>query len=203
MHIEFSRTDRSSGRDIKSSIRVVKNNIVFLPVDAVVNAANEYLVAGGGVCGAIFSAAGAMELQAACMAIGGCRTGNAVITPGFGLDAKYIIHAVGPVWNGGGNGEEELLRSAYMKSLEVAEKNRCSSVAFPLISSGIFGYPKNEAWKVALKACGDYLKDEAKSAMNIVFAVIDDGLLQVGQMTMAELYPKQISLTDGGLFGII
>ena len=125
---------------MKSSIKVKQVNIIDLDVDAVVNAANNMLLEGGGVCGAIFREAGSVELAKACSEIGGCETGNAVITPGFNLSAKYIIHAVGPVWQGGNNNEAKLLCSAYMNSLNLAKENDCSSIAFPLISSGIYGY---------------------------------------------------------------
>ena len=140
-----------------SSIEIIQQDIATADVDAVVNAANNHLLAGSGVCGAIFAAAGYDELQAACDAIGYCETGNAVITDGFGMKAKYIIHAVGPVWNGGGNGEAEALYNCYKNSLELAREYDCHSIAFPVISSGIFGYPKEEALEVALTACKEYL----------------------------------------------
>lgn len=138
---------------------IVNNDITKMQVDAIVNAANTSLKMGGGVCGAIFRAAGAEQLQAACDAIGGCRTGQAVITPGFNLEAKYVIHTPGPVWQGGGKGEEGLLRSCYLNSLELAKQHGCKSVAFPLISAGIYGYPKEQAMKVATTAIGDFLRD--------------------------------------------
>ena len=129
--------------------QTVRANIVTLAVDAVVNAANPALRAGGGVCGAIFEAAGRAELQAACDGLGGCATGDAVITPGFRLPAKYVIHTVGPVWRGGHHGEEALLRSCYRRSLALAARHGLRSVAFPLISAGIYGYPYREALRVA------------------------------------------------------
>ena len=133
-----------------SSITIQKTSITGLQVDAIVNAANSRLMNGGGVCGAIFQAAGAYELQAACNKIGKCNTGNAVITPGFKLPAKYVIHAVGPIWNGGAYNEAQLLYSAYKQSLKVAKENGIHSIAFPLISAGIYGYPKDEAWRDGL-----------------------------------------------------
>ncbi|HHX75242.1 MAG TPA: macro domain-containing protein [Firmicutes bacterium] len=138
---------------------IVNNDITKMQVDAIVNAANTSLKMGGGVCGAIFRAAGAEQLQAACDAIGGCRTGQAVITPGYKLPAKYVIHTPGPVWQGGDKGEEQLLRSCYLSSLELAKQHGCKSVAFPLISAGIYGYPKEQAMKVATTAIGDFLRD--------------------------------------------
>ena len=122
-------------------ITIVKSDITKLDTDAVVNAANSRLQAGGGVCGAIFKAAGYHRLQDACNKIGHCDTGSAVITPGFELKAKYIIHAVGPRWLDGNHEEDRQLYKAYTKALELAVENKCSSIAFPLISAGIFGFP--------------------------------------------------------------
>ena len=133
-----------------NTISIQKTSITSLTTDAIVNAANEGLWAGGGVCGAIFRSAGHDKLQAACDAIGHCDTGSAVITPGFNLPAKYIIHAVGPVWRGGNNGEPELLYGAYKSSLMLALENGCHSIGFPLISAGFFGYPKDKAWRKAI-----------------------------------------------------
>lgn len=141
--------------------QIVRNNIAAMPVDAIVNAANSRLQMGSGVCGAIFNAAGPHELQRACDQIGSCATGDAVITPGFNLPAKYVIHAVGPVWQGGGCNEEALLRSAYTRSLEIAQQNNLHSIAFPLISSGVYGYPKAQALQVALSAIQAFLMDSA------------------------------------------
>ena len=150
-------------------LQIVRNNIVHMQVDAIVNAANTRLQMGGGVCGAIFDAAGADALQRACDAIGGCATGSAANTPGFRLPAKYVIHAVGPVWHGGHSGEEKLLRSAYLISLELANEHKCRSIAFPLISSGIYGYPKDQALKVALGAIQDFLMDHEMDVYLVVF----------------------------------
>ena len=135
-----------------SGIEIKKIGITRVAADAIVNAANDGLWAGGGVCGVIFEDAGYDELTEACDKIGGCKTGSAVITPGFKLPAKYIIHAVGPVWCGGDNNEPQLLYSAYEKSLMLAKENDCRSIAFPLISAGIFGYPVNQAWRKALQS---------------------------------------------------
>ena len=170
-----------------SSIRIQEISITELEVDAIVNAANSELQHGGGVCGVIFRAAGPRELQAACDKIGGCRTGDAVITPGFKLPAKHVIHAVGPVWHGGERGEPELLYSAYKRSLEVARENGLHSIAFPLISAGIYGYPQDQAWERALTACRDFIGANNDYEIDIVFAVIDDGIFAKGKKTMAEL----------------
>ena len=128
------------------TLRIQKQSITEMDVDCIVNAANSQLRHGGGVCGAIFAAAGARELQAACDALGHCPTGEAVITPGFKLKAKYIVHAVGPIWQGGNHKEEKLLYRCYQNAMKVACTKGCRSIAFPLISSGIYGYPVKEAF---------------------------------------------------------
>jgi len=166
------------------TIEIRKISITDLDTDAVVNAANEGLWAGGGVCGAIFRAAGHEKLQTACDRIGHCDTGSAVITPGFALKAKYIIHAVGPRWTDGRHGEPELLRSAYRSSLELAVKNGCRSIGFPLISSGIFGYPADKAWREAFRACRDFLSQG--SEIDIVFAARSDDSIELGRKIMNE-----------------
>ena len=167
------------------TISIRKISITDLDTDAIVNAANEGLRAGSGVCGAIFAAAGHARLQAACDAIGRCATGDAVITPGFGLKARCVIHAVGPVWAGGGQGEAALLYSAYARALALAAEHGCASVGFPLISAGIFGYPPDLAWAVALRACADFL--DAGNRLDVVFAVLSDGILELGQRALAAL----------------
>jgi O-acetyl-ADP-ribose deacetylase (regulator of RNase III) len=129
--------------------KIIYDDITKQQTDTIVNAANTSLRAGGGVCGAIFKAAGAKNLQAACKKLSPIKTSEAVITPGFNLPAKYIIHAAGPIYRGGGYGEEKLLRDTYTNALKCAVENGCKSIAFPLISSGIYGYPKEEALKVA------------------------------------------------------
>ncbi|MBR2550213.1 MAG: macro domain-containing protein [Clostridiales bacterium] len=170
-----------------SSLSIQKISITKLEVDAIVNAANSGLMMGGGVCGAIFREAGAAKLQAACLKIGGCKTGDAAITPGFDLPAKHVIHAVGPVWHGGNRGEPELLYSAYKRSLEVAKENGLHSIAFPLISAGIYGYPREQAWERALTACKDFIDANNGYEINIIFAVIDDDIMADGRKKMAEL----------------
>lgn len=138
-------------------LEIIRNDITKLKVDVIVNAANTALQMGGGVCGAIFNSAGKHDLQVECNGIGYCEVGQAVITRGYRLPAKHIIHTVGPVWHGGNNNELQLLSSCYTNSLLLAEKNHLQSIAFPLISSGIFGYPKDKALKAATLAIGDYL----------------------------------------------
>ncbi len=150
-------------------LEIIRNDITKMHVDAIVNAANENLQMGGGVCGAIFHAAGAKELQAACNEIGNCPTGKAVVTPAFKLNAKYIIHAVGPIWSGGRHGEEQQLRSAYSNALHLAEELKCESIAFPLISSGIYGYPREQALDIAISEIRQFLSQQEMLVYLVVF----------------------------------
>ena len=155
---------------------IVRSDIAWLDVDAVVNAANEGLLAGGGVCGAIFSAAGYGQLQAACRKIAPCPTGGAMVTRGFDLPARWIIHAVGPRWIDGHHGEEGLLRRAYRSALDQAARLRVASVAFPLISAGIYGYPPAAALDVACEEIEHFLSDRAGTAagdIHVVLAIYD------------------------------
>jgi len=149
--------------------QIIRNDITKMDADAIVNAANTALQQGGGVCGAIFTAAGAKQLQAACDAIGRCETGEAVITDAFNLPAKYVIHTAGPIWRGGNAGEEQLLRNCYLNSLRLAEQIGCESVAFPLISSGIYGYPRKQAMQVAVSAINEFLEDHDMTVYLVAF----------------------------------
>jgi O-acetyl-ADP-ribose deacetylase (regulator of RNase III) len=138
-------------------LEIVRNDLTKMDVDVIVNAANSALQMGGGVCGAIFNAAGATELQAACDKIGGCPVGEAVMTDGFQLPAKNIIHTVGPIWKGGNANEEMLLRNCYRNTLALAVAEGFESIAFPLISSGIYGYPREQAFQVAMSTISEFL----------------------------------------------
>jgi O-acetyl-ADP-ribose deacetylase (regulator of RNase III) len=149
-------------------MRAALVDITTLDVDAIVNAANPELAPGGGVCGAIHRAAGP-ELAAACARVAPCPTGEARITPGFRLPSRYVIHAVGPVWRGGAAGEAELLASAYRSSLALAREHGLESVAFPAISTGIYGYPLHEATSIAVRIVRDVLASSSVPAQ-IVFA---------------------------------
>lgn len=170
-----------------SRIDIQKADITRLDTDCIVNAANSALMAGGGVCGAIFAAAGMARLQNACLEIGGCKTGSAVITPGFRLKAKYIIHAVGPQWSGGSYHEAQLLASCYQASMQLALENHCHSIAFPLISAGIYGYPKRQAWEVALESAAAFLREHPDAELDVIFAVLTDEMLQMGKETLASV----------------
>lgn len=159
--------------------KIVRNDITKMDTDAVVNAANPRLMPGGGVCGAIFKAAGYDELRAECARIGSCKTGEAVITGGYKLNADYIIHTVGPVYEGGMRNESKLLYSCYKNSLEIANKYKIKSIAFPLISSGIYGYPKKEALKIATDAIMDFLME---NEMDVYLVVYDKDSFEVSSV---------------------
>ena len=178
-----------------NNISIKKISITDLSVDAIVNAANDRLMGGSGVCGAIFKAAGWDKLQAACNAIGHCDTGSAVITPGFDMKAKYIIHAVGPIWHGGDHKEPQLLYGAYRRSLELAVENGCHSIGFPLISAGIYGYPADKAWRKAIQACCDFFGKHPDADISVVFAVLDRHILDLGKDTLEELAPQYVIVT--------
>jgi O-acetyl-ADP-ribose deacetylase len=161
---------------LSARLQLVQGDITRQPVSAIVNAANSSLLGGGGVDGAIHRAGGPAILEA-CRAIrarqGGCKTGEAVITPGGRLPAGHVIHTVGPVWNGGHQGEPELLASCYRNSLRLAEKNQLASVAFPGISTGIYGYPKPEAAAVAVREVRQWLTVH-EWPQTVVFVVFDE-----------------------------
>ncbi len=166
-------------------LQILRGDIVNMNTDAIVNAANSALQAGGGVCGAIFQAAGHQPLQEACDKIGHCPVGQSVITPGFSLASRHIIHTVGPIWQGGTNREEELLRSCYRSSLELAKQNGLKSVAFPLISSGIYGYPKEQSLRVATEAINEFL---LQNDMEVTLVVFDKTAFQLSQKLVDEVH---------------
>lgn len=163
---------------------IVLQDITKMETDAIVNAADTELQMGGGVSGAIFKAAGASDMQVACGKLAPIQTGDAVITPGFKLPAKSVIHTAGPIYRGGENAEEEQLRLCYLNSLERALENKCNSIAFPLISSGIYGYPKEEALQVATGAIREFLKEHD---LEVYLTLIDKETFVVSEERLGEV----------------
>ena len=168
-------------------MQAVQTNIVTLDVDAIVNAANTTLLGGGGVDGAIHRAAGP-ELLAECRTLGGCRTGESRITRGYRLPARHVIHTVGPVWREGRHGEPELLASCYRTSLDLAAKHSIRTIAFPAISCGVYGYPHEEAVKVAVRECAEGLARHEEME-EITFACFDENMLKLYEQELASHKP--------------
>lgn len=154
------------------NLRVIKGDITRLQVDAIVNAANSSLLGGGGVDGAIHRAAGPLLLEE-CKKAGGCPTGEARITGAYELPARFVIHTVGPVWSGGTKGEPGLLKNCYLSSLKLAAENNLRSIAFPCISTGVYGYPREEAASIAVSSVAEYINQNDENP-NVIFVTFDD-----------------------------
>jgi len=171
---------------MKDRVQLVEGDITELKVDAIVNAANKSLLGGGGVDGAIHRAAGT-QLLAECRTLGGCETGQAKITKGYNLPAKHVIHTVGPVWHGGEQGEDELLASCYRNGLRLAVENGVKTIAFPSISTGVYGFPLDRACRIAMNEVKDFLASDT-AIERVTFVCFGQSAYSVHQQAFAEVF---------------
>lgn len=171
-----------------TELEIQTGDITALEVDAIVNAANTSLLGGGGVDGAIHRAAGP-ELLTECRALGGCETGEAKITEGYRLPAKHVIHAVGPVWDGGTHGEAELLASCYRRALEIAGEHRLETIAFPAISCGVYGFPLDRASRIAARTVAELSREHATTVKRVIFCCFGDKVAAAYETALKELEP--------------
>lgn len=172
-------------RYMKDRIEIILGDITKLQVDAIVNAANNSLLGGGGVDGAIHRAAGPKLLEE-CRGLGGCKTGEAKITKGYNLPAKYVIHTVGPVWRGGNNNEDELLKNAYRNSLKLAKENNIKTIAFPAISTGVYAFPLDRAADIAIHEVLNFLKND-DTIEKVIFAQFSDKAYKLYEDKLKEI----------------
>ena len=186
--LEEEREQEKTRESEKMSIRFIRNDITKMHVDAIVNAANSSLLGGGGVDGSIHRAAGPKLLEE-CRTLGGCETGNAKITGAGNLPCKYVIHAVGPRWYGGNHREPEHLASCYRTSLELAKEKDCKTVAFPLISAGIYGYPKEQAMQIAVDTVRDFLKEN--TGMTVYIVLFGEDVYQISREKFPEIVEEK------------
>jgi O-acetyl-ADP-ribose deacetylase (regulator of RNase III) len=177
-------------------LQIIENDICLMETDAIVNAANEYLRIGGGVCGSIFYNAGTYKLQAACDEYGHCDIGNSVITDSFNLKSKYIIHSVGPIYKDGRHDERELLESSYLSALELAKEHSCKSISFPLISTGNYAYPKDQALKVAIDSIAKFLKANEMDVYLVFLNMKDVQLFNIVLIKIQKYIDENLSKVD-------
>ncbi len=173
-----------------TKVELCKGDITTLSVDAIVNAANESLLGGGGVDGAIHRAAGP-ELLEECRTLGGCPTGEARITRGYRLPAKWVIHAVGPIWRGGEANEDTLLASAYRHSLDLAREHGLRSIAFPAISTGAYGFPKERAARIAVNTVREFMQKYPNAFDLVIFCCFDESCMRAHEQALSEIWPDR------------